>query len=292
MLEVQKYLVKNSPEKLTEEFGIIVNRHPTDSRFILNYCQINSYKHRFHPIVQECRGLVLDDSNNVVCKSFNRFYNLGENDISDSLFTWHNFRSAEKVDGSLIILYFYNGQWNINTRNSWGDGLIHPDFNFTWSGLVFDLLKKYQVDLNKLSPFNSYIFELCSRYNKVVRDYSEPCLFYLSAFSNHSCLEIDYKLNEVPSPGIYNFKSIDEILEYINKNTDKTFEGFVIRDCENRRIKIKSPNYLRLHKLRGENPANCKKNLIPFILKGCDETDELLQYFKEFKDLFNKINNI
>jgi hypothetical protein len=117
MLEVQKYLLQNNGDfnKLSDEFGIIVNNHPTDKRTILNYCQIDSYKHRFNPIVRECRGLVLNrECFSVIAKGFNRFFNIGENP-NDSVFNWNKFETYEKVDG---CLQYYT------SLKLWGGGSI------------------------------------------------------------------------------------------------------------------------------------------------------------------------
>ena len=48
MLEVQKFLLNNSPEKLVEDFAIKINDYPEDGIMMLNYNMIDSPK--THPI--------------------------------------------------------------------------------------------------------------------------------------------------------------------------------------------------------------------------------------------------
>lgn len=75
MLEVQKYLKTHSLEELKDEFDI--NYKEYDDRVILKY-RIDS-KPKFHPIVKECRGLILSLPNfDVIARGFDRFFNYGE----------------------------------------------------------------------------------------------------------------------------------------------------------------------------------------------------------------------
>jgi len=78
-MKVQDWLRNNDGnlELLEEQLGIKATCHE-DGRAILNYSQIDSPKQ--HPIVLECRGLVLDMNNNweLVARSFSRFFNRGE----------------------------------------------------------------------------------------------------------------------------------------------------------------------------------------------------------------------
>jgi len=291
MLEVQRFLIQNNGnfQELTDKFGIVVNKNLSDNRIILNYHQIDSYKQRFHPIICECRGLVLNsESFNVIAKPFNRFFNIGENP-SDSNFNWTKFETYEKVDGSLILCYYWNSQWRVNTRNSYGDGLITPDFDQTWSQLVFEILKRENVNLDDLNCNLCYVLELCSRYNKVVRDYPTPQLFHLTTFSLLSNEEVPVVIPNLQSPVKYEFNSQASLFEFLKEKEkeDSTFEGVVVNDGEIR-LKIKTKSYLQLHALKNNGSLFHLNQLVPFILReGCDE---LYVYFPERKDYIKEIN--
>ena len=75
-MHVQTYLRTHGLSKLTEELGIKVKSYPEEGLLVLNYSQIDSPKS--HPVVMECRGLILDMEFNVVSRSMCRFFNLGE----------------------------------------------------------------------------------------------------------------------------------------------------------------------------------------------------------------------
>src|ERR1035438_2036279 len=70
------------------------------------------------PIIRESRGLILneDDNWNVVAYPFNRFFNEGEG-CADTI-DWSTAKVQEKVDGTLIIMYWYDNIWQIATRGS------------------------------------------------------------------------------------------------------------------------------------------------------------------------------
>lgn len=300
MLHVQQYLQSKTFDDLTAELGIVVRKHDTLPLAILNYDQIESPK--THPVVRECRALVLHtETKEVVAKSFNRFFNWGEVADELDLFDFSDFIVQSKEDGSLCIIYWFEGQWHANTRGSFA--LDKMEFqNFTWREAfckalgIQDLQDLSAPDIG-LDPALTYICEFCSPWNKIVRRYDQPNMYFLTAFRGSeelpyleavryvSQMYVDFK-----HPTVYQFKSIEEIQAFLQEQAakDATFEGVVIRDKDGRRWKVKSATYLGLHKLRGEgdnmwNP----KHLLPFIMAG--EEAELLTYFPEVAPTFYKL---
>jgi hypothetical protein len=74
------------------------------------------------------------------------------------------------------------------------------------------------------------------------------------------------------------------------KINDPTFEGFVLRDSSNNRVKIKSESYLNLHRLSNNGNVAHPKNLIPLIMDS--EINEILAYFPYLKTEINKWEKI
>jgi hypothetical protein len=73
-----------------------------------------------------------------------------------------------------MLLYHYDGSWRVNTRGSFALGEIQPGLGKTWEE-GFYLALRNEKGLDDLSPQGfTYVFEFCSRWNKVVRDYPEP----------------------------------------------------------------------------------------------------------------------
>ncbi len=306
MLAVQQFLQTKTFDDLTAELGITVKQHDTLPLTILNYDQIESPK--THPVVRECRALVLHtDTKEIVARSFSRFFNLGEVQEEMKDFDFSDFIVQSKEDGSLVLLYHFDGQWHANTRGSFGVDQIATGVNMTWRDAFCKALGVSGLhELNPiLDPHMTYVCEFCSPWNKIVRRYEQPTMYLLTGFSKlNNWQEVpvehcDWCASAFDDGGVmmrpalfkrptrYHFKSIEEVQKFLDEQAaaDPTFEGVVIKDRHGHRWKIKSATYLGLHKLRGEgdnlyNP----KNLLPFIMSG--EDDELLTYYPEVKEAY------
>jgi len=275
-------------ETLKTEFGIKYTLHQTLPLVILNYCQIDSPK--TNPIVRECRGLILELGTwNIVARSFDRFFNLGECEDLQKDFDWNDFYALEKVDGSLINFFFYADEWHMATRGSFGESLME-NCNFSWQDLFWKTFKDMNFYKSDFNVNYSFTFELCSRYNKIVTDYETPSLYLLNMYDKvyHKFMPYTYTGYLWNLPTRYNFKSIDEVIKHIEdlELNNPTVEGVVLVDKNLNRIKLKNKKYLSLHKMRGESGFTMK-NLLPFIIDG--ETAELLTYYPEIQD---KIDNM
>ena len=293
MLEVQKYLREHSLEKLESELAIRSTKCEESGRVILNYDMIDSPKN--HQIVRECRALTLDSQNNwqIVARSFPRFYNYGESPEHTLSFDWNNSRVEHKEDGSLIVIYWWNNQWHIQTRGSFGFGPINT-FPITWKALVNQTLLNVDADIfNLLNKDFTYVCEICSVYNKIVTQYNQPKIFLLTVFNG----ENELNREEVVAQSIYtgielpkftNFNSIEQAKEYIDQiaDGDPTFEGLVCVDRNNMRIKVKSIKYLELHRFKNNGHISLE-DCIAIILRG--DMDESLTYFPEMVPYFESI---
>ncbi len=296
MLEVQKFLSTKSFDDLTAELGIKVNRHESLPLVILNYDQIESPK--THPVVRECRGLVLNsNTHKVVARSFNRFFNWGEVADEMNLFNFSDFSVQSKEDGSLVLLYYHDG-WRANTRGSFAVDNMQFQ-NFSWKDGICKALNVSSLDdvgLN-LNTDITFVCEFVSPWNKVVRQYNEPAMYLLTAFYTETGEELSHaqcdgfaRAAGMRRPTLYKFTTIEEIMDFLQRqaSTDPTFEGVVLRDSNSQRWKVKSATYLGLHRLKGEgdNMFN-PKHLLPFVLAG--EEAELLCYFPEVKKRFYEV---
>lgn len=289
LFHTQNWLRSNNFDfsKLEEQVGIKATFHPTDNRVILNYSQIDSPKS--NPMVRECRGLVLDKTNgDLVARAFPRFFNWGEMEHEEKWFVWDNCYVNHKEDGSLILLYFYNGEWHINTRGSFGQGEVVENV-MTWRQLFETAFPGFEQFKKGADTSLTYVFELCSLYNKVVRHYATPKVFLLSAYNGwHELLPdvVDQIAGDydIPRPLTLKCNDIFDAMSYICRleRDDKTFEGVVIRDINNARWKVKNPSYVALHRLADNGNLLSTKRLLPLVLNG--ELEEVITYFPEIKD--------
>lgn len=310
MLNVQKYLKNgNSLEKLEEEFGIKYNEYITKngkSLIILSYGIDMATKNS--PIVVECRGIVLEkDTWNVINMPFRRFFNYGEvSEEYENNFDFDRAMALEKLDGSMLSIFFYDGEWLMSTRKVIGGG--NPvDERITYLQLVENILglKKDQWNKKFIKGYN-YVFELISPENRIVTPYNTRELVLLTARDWNEMSEVSYK--EMISlakqmgfrtPKTYSFNNIEE-LKKIVCNFNELDEGVVVVDYTNcyncdlksyKRIKVKNPSYLAIAKIKDSGEKS--SSMIDLILDN--DYDEFLSYFPEFKEeifnLKNKIDN-
>lgn len=285
MLKTQEFLRSgNTLGDLTAKYGIKVALSKQFPLAILNYDQIESDKRA--PVARECRALVLEVGTwEVVARSFPRFFNAGECPDDDKKFDWSSFTAEDKEDGSLMSLFNYRGSWLVTTRGSFALGEIQQGSGKVWEEAFYDALPN-EKGLDYLHLGHTYVFEFCSRMNKVVRDYPEPTLFLLSAFHNKTGVEASEHICDsvagylgVKRPSRFCAQSFSDIVELVNNASEPTFEGYVLRDRHGTRLKVKNPSYVALHHLKDNGNVFAAKNLVPLLLKG--EHAEVLAAFPE-----------
>lgn len=130
MLKVQEFLRNGGilEDLAREPYNLFVRKHDTDGRVLLKYSPVSP---KNEVICQECRGLILDEESNweIVCRSFNRFFNAGEEEAATLS---GNLRVYEKIDGSICRFYYFHDKWycasmtGIDARNIW----IDDKYNF------------------------------------------------------------------------------------------------------------------------------------------------------------------
>jgi hypothetical protein len=286
-VQVIDFLKTNPLCELTTQFGIKVKLHPRFPELVhLCYDQVASSSVQAHPIVRECRGLVLDyTQGKVVARPFDRFFNDGEG--CAATIDWASARYPKKLDGSLMILYFYAGEWHVATKGSPDAGGSVGDHGFTFRELFWKTWHAQgfnQVERD-LDPAFTYVFELTSPYNRVVVDYKEARLYLIGirhTFNGTECDVTNFpELNPVPHDVFTGPEHLREAALELYPLTD---EGYVVVDRHFNRIKVKSPKYVALHHIKDGFGA---RRIIDLIKLG--ETNEVLTYFPEFRAQFDDI---
>lgn len=260
----------------------------TKGKFVLfKYDQIEgdfSYK-----IVNECRGIILDsETNRIVCYPFNKFWNYGEQYAAN--IDWESAEILEKVDGSIIKLWYYENEWHVSTNGTIDAKEAHvgDSDSRTFMDLFNDAIKNTPIDYSKLAKDCTHIFELVHPESRIVVPYPAPALYYLGSRlvfhggkSNFKETTFKHYLN-MPLPKSYKFNTIEECIE-TSKNLPFSEEGYVAVDKNMNRIKIKSPNYIAVNHLR-MNGIVTKKRVLDVILRGQEQ--EFLNYFKDYMGIF------
>lgn len=283
-MKVIEYIKNNGLQSLSDDLGISVKEYD-EGLIVLKYNQIDSPKN--HPVVMECRGIILDKDLNIVCRPFDRFFNLGEGEDERQNIDWTTATVCEKLDGSLIKIYFWSGEWHCGTS-----GTAFAESNVgSWDMSFADLVEKaIDGDLNEwcvensLDEDNTYLFELTSPYNRVVTPYTETKLTLLAIRDTPSGKY--YQKDSWCATDVvktYSFNNAQDAVQMAN-DLPAMEEGYVVYNTEGIPVmKIKNPSYVAIHHIRGENSL-LPKNVARLVLEN--EQEEYLTYFPEDKKWF------
>ena len=224
-------------EKLNKyyEDGLLYKQvHPSLPLTIWNYTEKVQYENLWDEVTLMCRGLVTDNTGDIVATPFQKFFNIEEGKFTPT----ENFEVYEKMDGSLGIVFWFQGQWVVATRGS---------FTSDQSIKAREILKKYNTDI--MFRHLTFCFEIIYPENRIVLDYGDDEKLVLLGTFNKDGKEIDvemwaqYGFDVVKKyDGISDYKQLKEMV----KNDQ---EGFVVKFSNGDRVKVKGVEYLRLHKI-------------------------------------------
>lgn len=316
-LDLQKFL-REHPDNWREllkkpPFNLIINEYP-DGRVIFKYIQFASDFTK--ELVRESRGIILQkDTWDVVCLPFSKFFNFGEPNAYDLNITKSSI--LEKTDGSIIKVYNYNGKWRVATNGTIeADDATSHDNRTTFKDLFFDVISpdRFKELTSHLFEYNTYLFELIHPVSRVVVDYDgKKELVFIGCrcnetFEDDDIFALQYQFvdefEEIRLPRVFamhilNLSELSAIADKLNQS-GADFEGFIVVESEGfevtGRVKIKSPKYLKLHRLTdGEGVSN---NILRILLDG--EQDEFEAYVnqlplnitKEFYEIKAKFENL
>ena len=236
------------------------------------------------PVVQESRGIILDVSDvtnpTVVAWPFRKFGNYSES-YADTI-DWTSARIQEKVDGS-IIKYWYDkrkNEWRFSTN-----GKIVPLDNFM--SLLNEAKMTSMLKEDRLDKDCTYIFELISPRNQIVIKYNQTTLVHLGVRNNLTGEESKAGEIGVATPKEYHIDDMNldacvELAQSLNKVEGIVdHEGFVVVDKNWHRIKVKSPEYLLLHKQIG-NRTFAKKDCLDLIFFKAEQVENFVKSFSLF----------
>jgi len=208
-----------------------------------------------NPAALEARGNVYDETGECVCACFRKFFNLNERpetrleSIKDRI-----VQIQEKRDGSLLAPVLSSlGRVVFKTKKS---------FSSDVALLANQCVTKEVLELSRIFLEMGYtpLFEFTHPDSKVVLDYGPiPQFTLLSARSFSSGEEMTYSelsgiAEQFLSPSLtvipvvpYSWVEVKSLLE-----TAKGIEGFVLILDDGTKVKVKTEEYLRLHRIHTE----------------------------------------
>lgn len=285
-MELQNYLRGKGLESLQLEFDIKVNRHQEfDNLVCLKYSQLESPLEKL--IVQQCRGIILDEANNwsIVSYPYNKFFNYGE--ISAAKINWNKAIVYEKLDGSLMTLFFYQGKWRVQSSGTAdATGKVHTA-NYTFQQLFWQVWQQLGYQLPEETDY-CFMFELMTPYNRVVvRQLQNKLVLHgvrnLKNLQEEQPFFWSNKYNWQPIK-TYPFNNLSAILQATEILDPLEGEGYIVCDLFFNRLKIKSADYVRLSHVRS---AITSRKILEIVINN--EGEEFLTYFSEYQELHQQL---
>jgi RNA ligase len=220
---------------------VSARRHPRLPLTIYNYTGKVTFKPpaEWDEALRDCRGLVLDDSGHIAARGFRKFWNLGQTPIPGG-----EFEAWEKVDGSLILSFQYDGELVCASRGSFTSE--QAQFATEWFRETGQ-----QVGLHWTTTLSEAVYPD----NRIVVDYKgESGCVLLNVVGNGTgalldwdrmLLSLDWALRGGRVAKHYGFHDNTASLP-----TASNSEGYVLRFmADNSLHKVKFDEYVRLHRL-------------------------------------------
>jgi RNA ligase len=218
---------------------------------LVTYSKTYQYEHNsvaWDPLVQHCRGIIFDATDTlspyrIVALPFSKFFNYGEGGIHYPAAGATIDKVFEKVDGSLGICFYWRNKWHMTTRGS-----LNSDIGEVAQQMLDKMLTQQRMTLN---PEHTRLFEILYPENRICVDYGDTReLVFLGRRDTRSGEE-DYEIGSAVwrSPRKYSFASNDEMVQWLNQQKGKEFEGFVVHFSDGSIFKFKSEDYMRLHRI-------------------------------------------
>ena len=162
--------------------------------WIYNYTNKTQYEGYWTPETLICRGLILDEVGDVVARGFSKFFNYPSPQTMS--IPVEPFVVTEKIDGSLGILYYLDGQAFIATRGS---------FTSRQALEGTAMLREQEIEhVEGVTP----LFEVVYPENRIVVDYGDRReLTLLAAICNET--GVDRQLPRYSGPVVSRHEDID-----------------------------------------------------------------------------------
>lgn len=194
------------------------------------------------------------------------------------------------VHNSLLIMYYYNGGWEVTTSGSadagGNVGLTTRTFREYFWDTARDTLPANWLE--KAREDHCYMFELMGPDNRIVVYHPEAHLKLLGCRNLKTLQEIPVKEAIKHFYGVepvreFQLSSVDEIISTFETLSPTSQEGYVVVDASFNRIKIKSPAYVAIHHAKD---GLSTKAFVEIARTG--EVWEMIAHFPEYEEPLNE----
>ena len=230
-----------------------------------------------------------------VCHPFDKFFNYGESYAAS--IDWDSAIVREKIDGSLIKVWYDNNEWHISTNGMVDAFKASVNETVSFGDLFLRAINNDYSFFDGLNINDIYMFELVSPENELVVKYNETALYYLGERNTDSDIEsFNYtehmKKYGIKNPRVYKLNNLDDVVNLVNMFGDDE-EGCVVCDKNFNRIKVKGQAYLAAFMYRCQMSISTKKILTAILNGTIDDWAAYNPSIKEKSDrIFKSIHTV
>lgn len=262
----------------------LVSRRVRGPLAIYNYTPSCAYDRKWTEVTRAARGLILEESTGlVVARPFRKFFNVGEMpETAADVLPWDEpHEVTEKLDGSLGIVFYWRGQWDIATRGAFES----PQAVYARE----NLLPRY--DLRFAFPWGTTILvEIVYPGNRIVVDYGDRDeLVFLAALGGPYDYLADEQRRRAVEAGfpLARMALVASGSGAPGEHKANT-EGFVIHwPATGLRVKIKSEEYSAAHRMLSQVTP---RRVLEAISQGKDD-DLSAQLPAHIRETFDAIRD-
>lgn len=232
--------------RLMAEHYIAQRESPCGKYILYNYTERATYDRVWTKETTQCRGLVTTQDGTIVARPFDKFFNVGELGVTveDLIARPGAVEITDKLDGSMIALWYADGTWHTSTRGS---------FTSTQAGAALAWLGDLPSYWNSMLRDFTLLCEWCAPDNRVVLKYDLSMLVLIGARHNATGTDLHYQdlknLGELTTL-LVTPRQVDDLNALVvRRSLDIGLEGWVARWPDGFRVKVKTEDYLRLHRL-------------------------------------------
>lgn len=217
---------------------------------------------------------------------------VSEDDFSNLVF-------EEFVEGTMAIVYYVNGDWEVNTRSLVGARGQFFQGGKTFRRMFLEAMEECSLEFEHLNKEHCYCFAFQHPENRIVVPCTTPKLYLCNVFriEGTTVTHVDFRFDEalcshVNVPKRYaGFTNWDSVKRQFASAVDGTVPyyvvGVMVYDKHTmRRTKLRNPTYETVRSLRGNQP---KAQYQYYSLRKQGIVKDFLKYYPEYKEEFGKM---
>ncbi len=274
----------------TDPFFLKIKKDKETNTFLITHTKKTPLDH----FTRQCFGIIADMTTlHIISKAFDKMWEITgkhtEEEIhqliaSHEFFKTDSITTEEAIDGTLIRLFYHNGQWKKATKNCMDAYKAYWNNSKSFGEMFDECAHNHNFNYDNLDISFCYSFVIQHTENRIIVPYNENRLVHLTTLDVINNDEVDYDIG-IPKPRVFHFNNIHDIF-YSLINAPWTFQGYVLINAEGDRLKIENPNYTYVKDLKGNN-TNLRMRILQLLHNR--QKYEFLKYFPEHRELVQNV---